>query len=198
MAATVRFISFTYDAELEKAYVVEDGTVVHEKSDDVGYYDDGSGVIRYDGVYLGYILPETTIGDIKTQFSNELELIKVYSFEGILMEDDTKRIGTGYYVTLEDSKGNIIDKITCIIYGDLNSDGYVDANDLNIFKNAIVNSSTSLLDWDIYHIASLIRRLDTGAYSDVNALNQFKTLFASSDMDYKDVIGLNISSNENV
>ena len=95
-------------------------------------------------IYLGHLHQKNTIEKLLTQFANNTDLISVYKV-GVNPEDPTSTpidqgdyateyIGSGYTLVLKDDKGNIVDTIKCILTGDLNGDGYVDAADANIYS----------------------------------------------------------------
>lgn len=83
------------------------------------------------------VQPETKAKDlldkIATTYTVELKNVK----GNVLDENDL--IGTGTEINIKDSNGNIICTYTVVIYGDIDGDGYIYANDYVLIKNHIMN-----------------------------------------------------------
>lgn len=75
---------------------------------------------RDNGIIYGTDLLGMSQGDLENQFSND-------SLK-IAMTDDY-HIGTGTIIELVDSKGNACDSLTVVIFGDIDGNGWYDAND---------------------------------------------------------------------
>ncbi len=86
-----------------------------------------------DDVYVSYIHSKTTVGEFISLFGEDQQSrINVFDTSGIYVSKDkydTKVVGTGFTVELLDTNRITIDKVTIIIYGDINGDGYVNISD---------------------------------------------------------------------
>lgn len=73
----------------------------------------------------------------------------------------TLRVGTGYKIILKDHNGNVLDEYTIIIFGDLNSDGSVNAKDASILAE-IVSGIKPLPDGSAYYYAGDLTNFGDG------------------------------------
>ena len=84
----------------------------------------------------GWNLNDLTVSSVKQKITTNYT-IKIYGYDGKLLRDN-QRIGTGARIRLVDENENIKMEYTVIIYGDLDSDGYVDTADLYILQRHIL------------------------------------------------------------
>ena len=92
--------------------------------------------------------PRTTIDDYISGYLNEKNMIKVYTKEGILVEDYTEIIKTGMKVKLE--YGNVVyDEVKVIVLGDIDENGLINVTDQTILQNHIVGISI-IDDYRVY------------------------------------------------
>lgn len=78
-----------------------------------------------------------TVGSVKDQFNNPSSNIKVYSKNGILLQDN-EPIRTGSVIKLY-SSDKVVDEITVVIAGDIDGDGYVSNRDAAWITRYLVN-----------------------------------------------------------
>ncbi len=84
----------------------------------------------------GWDINDLTVSSVKEKITTNYT-IEIYAYNGNLLSDD-QRIGTGSRIRLVDENGNIKMEYTVIIYGDLDSDGYIDTADLYILQRHIL------------------------------------------------------------
>ncbi len=85
--------------------------------------------------YIIGIEPKTSIEDFKDNLDNENSMIFVYDLEG--NEYSGSYVGTGLIVKYE-FEGNVLDELTIVVRGDLNSDGDITTADYVKMKNYIL------------------------------------------------------------
>ena len=92
--------------------------------------------------------PRTTISDYISGYTNERNMVKVYTKEGELVEDYTEIIKTGMKVKLE--YGNVVyDEVKVIVLGDIDENGLINVTDQTILQNHIVGISI-IDDYRVY------------------------------------------------
>ncbi|MPN22323.1 hypothetical protein SDC9_169706 [bioreactor metagenome] len=85
---------------------------------------------------MGLDLDINNTNNILSQFNNANA--KFYRSDGTLCANQ-EIVGTGYTIRLLNDRGEIYDTITIVIFGDINGDGHVDAQDsvlLSLFRNS--------------------------------------------------------------
>ena len=98
---------------------------------------DGSSYSIEDGLLMG-IAQGTTVLEVIMQFENA-DVLATAPDGKALSADDV--IATGCKLFITSKTGEIVDEVTAVIFGDVNSDGYVDAFDLSVIC-CVVNFET--------------------------------------------------------
>ncbi len=138
--ATISFIKIKYDAVNKAVLYKEDPSLFDERSKDNYEGEDADGY----KFYLSGIHQITSIKTIIDMFNNDSSYIKVFKTNDIKAKNDDGSLkyeiasdsyegtllGTGNCIVLYDDKGNIVDTIECIIFGDLDGDGDVGISDI--------------------------------------------------------------------
>lgn len=83
------------------------------------------------------IEPETKVKDLLDKISTTYTVEIKRANGDVLSENDV--VGTGTTINLKDANGNVICTYTIVIYGDINGDGYILANDYVLIKNHIMD-----------------------------------------------------------
>ena len=124
--ASIRFMTATFTRE--------DGAIFQEDPIATPKRDDSTYLIK--DYYIGHLVPNTLVTAFVANFKNDIDKIKIYNFDGELIFDNGLPVGdtegvvtTGSIVELYDDAGNLSDKITCILYGDIDGDGQITAFD---------------------------------------------------------------------
>ncbi|MCM1130077.1 MAG: leucine-rich repeat domain-containing protein [Roseburia sp.] len=151
--ALIQFITANY--EEGATTFVEDGSVVHLAAGE-------------DGLYLGHLHQDTPISEIIAQFKNDPEKLIVLDHQGNEIEKDSYSIlafGSGFSVSLLDDDGQIIDTVQGILYGDLNSDGYISDADIPEAQ-FFVSEGMTFTDVEAYYYFSGVTNREIGFFSD--------------------------------
>ncbi len=85
-----------------------------------------------DSGFLNKVLAETTVSEIKAQFTNDN--IKIYDPNGNEVTDENACVGTGWSIKLIDGETEL-DSIEVIVIGDINGDGTLGASDYFYLKS---------------------------------------------------------------
>lgn len=110
----------------------------------VGYYIQSSGTLglnklipkstsallvnREKNLISGFDLTNATVGNYIQEFENDRTKIRFYTEAGKVMTNSAT-VTTGCYIQLRDASNKVIDTVTIVIYGDLNSDYIIDGQD---------------------------------------------------------------------
>lgn len=109
-----------------------------------GYYIQSSGTLGLDklipkstsalivdrekSLISGFDLSVATVGNYIQEFENDRTKIRFYTEAGKVMTNSAT-VTTGCYIQLRDASNKVIDTVTIVIYGDLNSDYIIDGQD---------------------------------------------------------------------
>jgi len=110
-----------------------------ELSDDDIVIDDS---LNVNDDIITKINPETKVEDILEKISTNYN-IEVKNIAGKVLNED-ELIGTGTKFNIKDSAGEIICTYTIVIYGDVNGDGYIFANDYVLIRNHIMSDNGTI------------------------------------------------------
>lgn len=140
--ATIRFMIADFD-RTDGAKFQED-PVATPRRDDTTYL-----IKNY---YIGHLVPNTPVSEFVANFRNDVDKIKVYNFYGQLIFDNGAPVGdpepvvgTGAVVELYNDSGNLIDKISCIMFGDADGDGQITAFDKTTLMSIVKNQADVVL-----------------------------------------------------
>ncbi|MBQ5591786.1 MAG: dockerin type I repeat-containing protein [Clostridia bacterium] len=126
-----------------------------------GYYLQGGGTLGLNGLIpkststlivngenstiSGFDLADASVGKYLQQFENDRSKIRFYTAEGRTMTN-AALVTTGCYIQLRDESNKVIDTVTIVIYGDLNSDYIIDGQDsvlINAVAEGLLNSDNA-------------------------------------------------------
>lgn len=136
-------------------------------------------VANQENMYLGHLAQGATIQMYLDMIANDLENIRVYDQNGYLVDEseyETKALGTNWSIALEDDYGNELDRAYCILFGDCDGNGQVNANDSQALLNHFNNPDLELKELYNYSVTF------EGAYNP--SANEYQALlnhFAGTD-----------------
>lgn len=126
-----------------------------------GYYIQSSGVLginklipkassgltvnREKALISGFDLENATVGNYIQEFENDMSKIRFYSMAGRTMTNSAV-VTTGCYIQLRDASNKVIDTVTIVVYGDLNSDYIIDGQDsvlISAVAEGLLNSANT-------------------------------------------------------
>ncbi len=93
----------------------------------------GLTVDRNDNCISGIDLSNKTVGNYLNSFENSSSQLKFYGLNGRVLRN-TAEVTTGCYIQLRDSNNAVIDTVTIVVYGDVNSDYLIDGQDSVIIQ----------------------------------------------------------------
>lgn len=144
--ANIQFIEATYSEETG-VQTVEDGSVERTQP-------------YQPNTYIGHLHQETLLSSVLEQIANKSTQVKVFDAEGneISKADfGAVYIGTGFAICLYNDDGDEIDKVTAILFGDLNGDGSITALDYSTISK-VLSGSESFATLNIYYFAGITSR----------------------------------------
>ena len=120
--------------------------IVKNDGDDLGYTRDAT-YETYPNVYLGRIHQGTLISEIVAEFKNNEENIGVFDRDGLEITKDRwgERFGSGYEIRLFKTSDHSVapeDRVTGIIFGDVDGNGLVDVDDIAALQLYILSASS--------------------------------------------------------
>lgn len=117
--------------------------------------------------YLGHLHQNTFISKLMEQIDSPLENLKVFNNKGVEIDKSkyaTTLIGTGYDIVLYNKDGNEIDRITTIIFGDINGDGIVSIGDNTVYANFITADASKKIT---------LAKIQSGAYASDETMSYY-------------------------
>lgn len=114
---------------------------------------DSSEYIIEDGV-LCYVCQATTVKEILSEFA--MSGLTCINTNGEEMSE-TDVVGTGYEVVLKNSDSETVLSVKILVFGDLNSDGYIDAFDLSLLRS-VANFETEFEEKGVLEKAGDLNR----------------------------------------
>lgn len=93
--------------------------------------------LKVENDIISKVEPETTVKDLCDKISTTYALEVKRANGDVLGENDI--VGTGTTINFKDTNGNVICTYTIVIYGDINGDGYILANDYVLIKKHIMD-----------------------------------------------------------
>ncbi len=100
-------------------------------------------VLNQAKAYLTGVTPGTTVDKLLAALVHTGNTLTITRPDGTPAQA-TDQIGTGMVVKMKSSSGMVLDSYTVVIYGDTNGDGDIDAIDLAMIRQDIVNNGTVL------------------------------------------------------
>jgi hypothetical protein len=110
----------------EGYYILYDGTLGLNKL--VAKSTSGLTINRTTALVSGIDLTCATVGEMAVLFENDKTLIAFYDAAGTRLRNSSP-ITTGCYLQLTNTSGTVLDTITLVVYGDINEDYKIDAQD---------------------------------------------------------------------
>ena len=109
----------------------------------IGLYDDATVKIDRDDGFIYNLTCAMKLPHLLSQFSNNHEQIKILDKDGNTL-GFSDCIGTGTVIRLVDANDDtvVLDELTVVVYGDINSDSVVDGFDLALSDRAMSNNLT--------------------------------------------------------
>ncbi len=177
--AKAGFIYSHYDEDSGVVYFVEDfvdgvGSYTNLAGEEITVDERGSG--NTSNFYLGHLYQDNTIHQVLSQILNDPALIVVKNQNGEVVEEeiteglsnyDTTCFGTGWTIELyeDETHAYLTDTITGLMFGDVNGDGHIYANDLSGVSQCVAGDENySYANWGCYYLAAFVTR-------DINQVN---------------------------